>query len=415
MAAAVNAAPLVVPSSVLGLDGAVAPNERITMGAIGIGGMGTHDLRNFMIHDDVQFLAVCDVKPDHRIQAQERVNERYGNQDCKAYTDFRELLAREDIDAILCATPDHWHALIALATARAGKDIYCEKPISLTVAEGRAVADGMKRYGTVYQSGTQRRSIECFAFAVQAARSGAVGKIHTIRTYLSPGPSCGVEPPQPIPEGFDYDMWLGQAPYEPYTERRCTGAFRWIFDYSGGQMTDIGAHFNDLAQWGNDTELTGPIEYEGWAEFPKEGLFDTPTNYEVTATYASGVRLIMEAKDPRSVIFEGDAGWISVDDDGYVKGEPASLIQWYKSKNITQYGYSRMYGHHRNYLDCVKTRELTLAPPEVAHRSTTTCHLANICLRLGRKIRWDPETEQCLDDPEANRMLSRSMRSPWHL
>jgi predicted dehydrogenase len=374
--------------------------------------MGTHDLKNFLEQDDVQFLAVCDVDTEHRNKARDLVNEKYNNKDCAAYNDFYELLARDDIDALLIATPDHWHALLAIAGAKVGKDMYCEKPISLTIAEGRAVADTMKRYSIVYQSGTQRRSIRSFAFAVETARSGKIGKLHTIHTNLSAGPSCGLEQPQPVPKSFDYNRWLGPAPYEPYTPKRCHGSFRWILDYSGGKLTDIGAHFNDLAQWGNDSELTGPIAYEGWGKFPRDGLFNTPTNFEVTATYADGVKMIMHDKLPRAVKFVGDEGWVSVDDDGNVDARPKSIL---KLRNFKQHGYAYMDGHHRNFLDCVKTRARTIAPPEVAHRSTTICHIGNICLLLGRKVKWDPETERFINDPEADRMISRTMRSPWHL
>ena len=412
VAAAAVAAPYIIPSSVLGAGRVVAPSERITMGGIGIGGMGTYDLKNFLEENDVRCLAVCDADAGRLNKAKDLVNNKYDNKDCAAYSDFYELLARDDIDALMIATPDHWHALIAIAGAKAGKDMYCEKPISLTIAEGRAVADTMKRYGTVYQSGTQRRSIRSFAFAVQMAQTGKIGKLHTIHTNLSEGPRCGPEKPQPVPAGFDYNRWLGPAPYEPYTPKRCHGSFRWIYDYSGGQLTDIGAHFNDLAQWGNDSELTGPIEYEGWAKFPKDGLFNTPVNYEVTATYADGVKMIMHDKSPRAVRFVGDEGWVSVDDDGNVNAEPKSIL---KLRRFKQHGYSYMKGHHRNFLECVKTRARTIAPPEVAHRSTTICHIGNICLRLGCKVRWNPQTEQFIDAPEANRMIARAMRPPWHL
>ena len=406
------ALPYIVPSSALGAAGSTAPGNRITMGAIGVGGMGTYDLKNFLEQDDVRFLGVSDVETKHRNRARDLINEKYGNKDCAAYNEFEQLLARDDIDALLIATPDHWHAPIAVAGAKAGKDMYCEKPISLTIAEGRAVADTMKRYSIVYQSGTQRRSIRSFSFAVETARTGKVGKIHTIHVNLSEGPSCGVQQIRPVPDGFDYDRWLGPAPYEAYTPLRCHGNFRWLLDYSGGKLTDIGAHFNDLAQWGNDSEMTGPIEYEGWGEFPKDGLFNTPTKYEVTATYADGIKLIMHAKSPRSVKFVGDEGWVSVDDDGNVNARPESIL---KLRRFQQQGYAYMTGHHRNFLDCVKTRATTIAPPEVAHRSTTVCHAGNICLLLGRKLKWDPKTEQFINAPEANRMMARTKRSPWHL
>ena len=325
---------------------------------------------------------------------------------------YREVLEQKNVDAVIIATPDHWHTVIAVAALRGGKDVYCEKPISVTIAEGRAVAEAVERYGIVYQSGTQRRCIPAFAYPVEVARSGRLGRIHTVHTCLGAGPSCGIEPPQPVPEGFDYDRWLGPAPAEPYTPRRCHGSFRWIFDYSGGKLTDIGAHFNDLAQWGIDMENTGPVEYDGSATFPEEGLWDTPMYYSVVCRYANGIRLVMHDVEPRSVRFEGEHGWISVDDSGLVLADPPSLLE---GASFKQEQYDVMYGHQRNFLDCVRTRARPIANAEVAHRSSTVCHAANLCLRLGRKLYWDPVQEQFLNDDEANRMRSRAMRAPWHL
>ena len=410
--AAAMTAPYFVPSAALGKDGAVAPSERLTMGCIGLGGMGTRDMHDFLTNADVQVVAVCDVDTLHRNAAKNIVDKEYGNKNCAAYNDFREVIERDDIDTVMIATPDHWHAIISIEAARAGKDIYCEKPISLTVAEGRAVVNAMKRYDRVYQSGTQRRSIGCFRFAVEVARSGMIGQLHTIHTHLDEGRSCGPQPPQPVPKDFDYDMWLGPAPYEPYTPKRCHGSFRWIYDYSGGQLTDIGAHFNDLAQWGNNTELGGPIEYEGRAEFPRNDLFDTPIHFRVEAAYADGVKLIYHDTLPRAVRFEGSEGWVSVDDNGNVDASPKSIL---RTRTIIKQSYAHWTGHHRNFLDCVKSRGRTIANPEVAQRSATTCHIGNICLRLGRKLQWDLETERFVNDPEADRMLARTMRSPWRL
>lgn len=406
------AGPVIISASALGRNGAVAPSGLLTMGCVGIGNMGTTDLQNFLANPGVRVLAVCDVRAGRRDHAKALVDAQYQNQDCAAYNDFREILARDDIDTVMIATPDHWHALIAIEAARAGKDIYCEKPISLTVSEGRAVVEAMKAHSRVYQSGTQRRSIGCFRFAVDVAKNGMLGKLHTIHTYLAPGPACGVEPVEPVPEGFDYERWLGPAPEAAYTTKRCEGSFRWVYDYSGGQLTDIGAHFNDLAQWGNNTELSGPVRYEGWAEFPKEGLFNTPVRYEVTATYPDGVKLIYHDTEPRAVRFEGDEGWIMVDDDGNVDASPKSIL---RTRQISKQSYFNWKGHHQDFINCVKTRGVPIAPPEVAQRSTTTCHLGNICLRLGRPLQWNVETECFVDDPEADRMLTRAMRAPWRL
>ena len=411
-------AALAVPCVVSSLGrGAAAASERITMGAIGLGGQGMHNLKSFLTFDDVRVVAVCDVDANHLQRAKETVDAAYGNRDCTAYNEFREVLARDDIDTVLIATPDHWHAILAIEAAKAGKDIYCEKPISLTVAEGRAVAETMKRYGTVYQSGTQRRSIACFRFGVDIARSGMLGELQTLHCYYHNGPTCPPQPVQPVPEGFDYDRWLGPAPFEPYTRARCHGSFRWLYDYSGGQLTDLGAHFADLAQWAHGDENTSPTRFEGRAEFPQDGLFNTPVRFEVVATYPDGVKMIMHdetepGRGPRGNKFVGTDGWVSVDDTGKVTASNDAIM---RKLNAAQQGYAYMAGHHRDFLDAVRARGRTIAPPEVAHRSTTTCHIANICLRLGRKLQWDPAAERFIGDPEADRMLARATRSPWRL
>ncbi|MEN6576047.1 MAG: Gfo/Idh/MocA family oxidoreductase [Phycisphaerales bacterium] len=413
-AAAALAVPYVVSSRAWGAD---APSRRITMGAIGLGNQGLHNLKSFLTFDDVRVLAVCDVDAGHLQRAKDTVDAAYGNKDCATYKDFRDVLARADLDTVLIATPDHWHAILAIEAAKAGKDIYCEKPISLTVAEGRAVVEAMSRYNRVYQSGTQRRSIGCFRFGVDIARSGLLGELQTLHCYYHNGPTIPPQAVEAIPPGFDYEMWLGPAPWAPYTPRRCHSTFRWIYDYSGGQLTDLGAHFVDLAQWAYGDEPTSPTEYEGWAEFPKDGLWNTPVRFEITATYPDGVKLVMHdetepGRGPRGNKFVGTAGWVSVDDTGKVTASSDAIL---RKLNAAQRGYEFMEGHHRDFLDCVRTRARTIASPEVAHRSTTTCHIANICLRLGRKLHWDPVTERFVGDPEANRMLARAMRSPWKL
>ena len=428
LGAAVTAAvvvPYFVPSSALGKEGTVSPSERITMGGVGMGGQGTRDMRNFMTCADVQFIAVCDADSGRCRQAKATVDENYANKDCTAYADFRELLARDDIDAVLSATGERWHALTSIYAARAGKDIYCEKPMSLTIAEGRAVADVAKRYGTVYQCGTQRRSMRSFAFAVNVARSGMLGKLHTLHSFVKTGQSCGVLTPQPVPDGFDYEMWLGPTPFIPYNPDFVRSLWKNHFDYSGGMITDWGAHCNDLAQMANDSELTGPVEYEGTAEFPDKGFCNVPVALHVEARYADGVRLIMhDKKSPDvwpnlngelSVKFEAAEGWVYVDDGGNVDAQPKSLLQTQKFEKQQWTDAANWQGHHRNFLECVKTRARTIASAEVAHRSTTTCHVANICLRLGRNVSWDPQAERFVNDADADKMISRPMRNPWRL
>ncbi len=420
------AIPSVVPASALGGAGTVAPSERIVMGGIGLGGQGQRNMRNFISHTDVQWVAVCDVDTERRNQAKAIVDEDYGNTDCATTVDFRELLARRDIDAVLIATSDRWHSPLSIMAAQAGKDIYCEKPMSLTVAEGRALADTVKRYGTVYQCGTQRRSMRTFAFAVQLARSGKLGRLTTLHSYVRAGSACPTLPPQPVPAELNYDLWLGPAPYRPYHKSFVyEHAYNNNFSYSGGMITDWGAHCNDLAQWANDSEHAGPVEFEGTAEFPRDGFGNVPTALHVEATYANGVKLLMHDKKERplwptdnselAVMFQGTEGWVYADDGGNVLAQPESLLEQQRFQRQTWMDAANWAGHHRNFLDCIKTRRAPIAPAEIAHRSVSTCHVANICLRLGRKLRWDPDTETCVDDAEANRLLARAMRSPWRL
>ena len=417
--AAVLGAPWLVRASALGAEGAPPPSDRLTMGCIGIGGQGNNDSQAFLASPLSQVLAVCDVDSGRRGAAQKRVEGFYAARGgpvprCTAHNDFREILDRPDIDAVMIATPDHWHAVISILAAQAGKHIYCEKPISLTVAEGREVADAIRRIGVVYQSGTQRRSVGHFRFTCEIVRNRRIGKLVRIIEYLGAGPSCPMRPSPPVPQGLDYEMWLGPAPWAPYYPERCHGSFRWFLDYSGGKITDQGAHFIDTAQWANDSEHTGPIEFEGQGTFPRDGLFDTPITFHVTATYANGVKL--DITDPLinndwAVRFEGTDGWVLVNRT-QVKASRPSILE---PLGPSEAPLPRSDHHQQNFLDAVRTRRPVIAPPEIAHRSTTICHLAVICLRLGRKLQWDPIKEQCVGDDDANRMLARARREPWTL
>ena len=396
------ALPYVIPSGVLGRAGTVSPSEQITLGAIGLGGRGSYDLNFFLGCPDVKVLAVSDVQGNRRAKGKNMVDRKYGNADCQTYLDFRELLARPDIDAVLIATGDNWHALASIMAARAGKDIYSEKPMSLTVAEGRAVADTVQRYGTVYQCGTQRRSITRFRFAMDLARRGRLGPLNLLLAekhrftwkFVSLPPQA-----QPAREVVDWDMWLGPAPWRPYNEgymqRKVWAASR---DFSGAEFTEWGSHTVDLCQFANDADATSPIWYE-------------PTAGTVKAKYANGVELLFSRHEwPLGVRFEGSDGWVEVDDDGNINAHPKSLLS---SRKFGK-GYPAD-NHIRNFLDCVKTRAQTISNAEAAHRSNTVCQIANICKFLDRKLHWNPETERFINDEVANSMLSRSMRAPWRL
>ena len=412
--------PYMVPASALGLNDSVAPSNRTTIGCIGVGGMGSSNMNSFLAFREVHIVAVCDVDRSHREAAQATVNQRYGDEACAGYTDFRELLARDDLDAVSIAVPDHWHAIPAIRAAKRGLDIYAEKPLALTIEQGRAMTEAVRRYGVVWQTGSWQRSQEHFRHACELVRSGRVGRIHTVEVGLPTGSGCGVEPEMPVPDGFDYDFWLGPAPEAPYTEKRCHWNFRWILDYSGGQLTDWAAHHCDIANWAMGTEHTGPVEIEGRGEFPREGLWNAATHYKFEARYAKGASPV--APDGFTMIvsnafhmgakFYGEDGWIQVWRGGLIT-EPAGIknsiigpsdVRLYDSRN-----------HHKNFLDCRKTRAKTITPIEVAHRSISIAHLGNIAMQLERRVKWDPENECFINDPEADRMRSRAMRGSWHL
>ena len=409
------ALPYLVRSSALGKAGNVAASERITLGMIGTGSHGRDmNLKTFLTLNDAQVVAVCDVDRNHSQLAFEMVSKRYGHKDCAVYGDFREVLARPDIDAVMISTPDHWHVPIAIAAAKAGKDIECEKP-TLTIEQGRQLVETMKRYNRVFQWSTEDRSVDVYHRMCELVRNGRIGKVHTIKVELPSGPAGPGNPaPMPVPEGFDYDMWLGPAPWAPYTKDRCHYEFRWILDYSGGELTDWGAHLLDGAQWGNNTEHAGPVEVEGKGVFWREGLYNTAKEYHIEYTYANGVKLIVDSGTP-SLRFEGSDGWIG--NRGWrapLQAQPASILSSVIGPDETHL-YTCPGGEQRNFLDCVKSRQECYFPPEIGHRCFTIAHIGNIAMLLGRKLKWDPQAERFTDDEEANRMLGRAMRSPWHL
>ncbi len=407
--------PYLVSSSALGKAGTVAASERITVGFIGTGGHGIDmNLKSFLAQPDAQAVAVCDVDPVNLHKARDLVNARYGNTDCLTTQDFREILARADIDAVMISTPDHWHVPISIAAAKAGKDVECEKP-TLTVEEGRRLVQTMQRYGRVFQWSTEDRSVDVYHRMCELVRNGRIGKVHTIRVELPIGPDTPGNPePMPVPEGFDYDMWLGPAPWAPYTKDRCHWNFRWIFDYSGGMLTDWGAHLLDGAQWGNNTEHTGPVEVEGRGVFCQGGLYDTAREYHLQYAYADGVKLFVDSGEP-SLRFEGTDGWVG--NRGWrgklEASRPAILDSAIGPDDI--HLYTCPGGEQRNFLDCVKSRQACYFPPEIGQRCFTIAHIGNIAMRLGRKLGWNPQEERFVNDDEANRMLRRTARSPWDI
>ncbi|MCK4292626.1 MAG: Gfo/Idh/MocA family oxidoreductase [Planctomycetes bacterium] len=424
-ASALLLGPTIVPNSVFG---AGAPGNRVTVGMIGMGRQAYHsNLKTFLNFSDVQVVAVCDVDGWRLDNARKAVEKHYGSgrssgtfKGCSAHRDFREVLERGDIDAVMISTPDHWHVPMATAAARAGKDICCEKPLTLNIAEGRVLSDTVRRYGRVFRTDSEFRSHECFRRTCELVLNGRIGKVHTIRTGVPAGDVAGTpQPEMTVPEELDYDLWLGPAPLAPYTLKRVhprqsyarPGWMR-VLDYCEGMVTNWGAHLNDIAQWGNGTERTGPVEVEAGGKFPSDGLWNVLLSFEVRYKFANGVRMFYAISRPY-VRFEGTAGWIEADyGKQSIKAEPQSIL---KSKIAPDEIHLPLKHEKRDFIDAVKTRGQTLEDAEVGHRTTSLCQLGHIAIQVGRKLKWDPDAERFTNDQTANRLLHRPMRSPWML
>jgi predicted dehydrogenase len=432
--------PSIVPASVLG---SASPGNRINIGAIGTGRISRgHDLPGIWRYDSARIMAVCDLD-SHRVEeARVLVNKHYSITQGKAYdgvttySDYRELLANKDIDAVVISTPDHWHALIAIDAVRAGKDVYLQKPASLTVAEGRALSDAVHRSGRIFQIGSQQRSSPQFRYAAELVRNGRIGQLRTVKIGLPGDPAGEEEPVMPVPKGLNYDMWLGSTPVVPYTEKRVhphSGYDRpgWLRceQFGAGMITGWGAHHIDSAHWGMDTEYTGPVEIWGTAEFPKAGLWDVHGPFRTEALYADGVHMIVTGEYPNGIRFEGTEGWIFVSrgNETVTSSDPVAKLRDSQAlaasdpriiKSVIGPDEIHLYEskeHHGNWLDCIKSRQQPIAPVEVAHRACSACLLHHMAMKLKRKLHWDPLKERFLNDDEANAMLSRPQRSPYAL
>jgi predicted dehydrogenase len=407
----------IVPASALGKAGRPAPSNRITVGCIGMGGMGSGNMHGFMGQPDVQVVAVCDVDRNHLNGARDAVNGHYKGQGCGAYGDFRELLARGDLDVLSLATPDHWHAVPAVMALNAGLDVYGEKPISHCLMEGRAMADAQRRNGRVWQTGSWQRSQGHFRFACELVRNGRIGKVVRVEVGLPTGRPIGPVQFKDAPPHLDYDFWVGPSRWLPYCDKRTHWDWRWQLDFGGGQMMDWIGHHGDIAHWGMGWDETGPIEIEGAGEYPATGIWDAATTYYFVATYRGGIEMHVANGGNRGI--GGGTKWIGADgrwvwvDRGGLDANPKSLLN--ERIGPDEVRLFRSPGHHREFLDCVKSRARTTTPAETAHRSASIGHLGQIAMITGRRIRWDPEAERILNDPTASRMLSTPMRSPWRL
>jgi predicted dehydrogenase len=411
--------PYIVPSSVFGADGSVAPSERIVIGCIGVGSQGTSNMSAFLNKPDVKIIAVCDVDKRHLNWAKLSVDYKYDNNDCMVYHDFRELIARDDIDALSLALPDHWHSIPVVMAARAGKDMFAEKPLARTIHEGREMVKAVTRYGRIWQTGSWQRSVADFRRACELVINGRIGKVYKVEVGLPTGRGGGNLPVKPVREGIDWDFWLGPAPWRPYVEFGHRGPhwdWRWIMDYSGGQLTDWAGHHVDIAHWGLGLDLTGPVEIEGRGEYPRDGIFNVPVWYKFTCKYANGLTMVVanDRQQPHGMgtCWYGEKGWIHVNRGG-LWAEPRSVLIEVIGPNEIRLYESR--DHFKNFLDCVKSRSQTITPIEVAHRSISVGLLGEIAMLTEQKLKWDVESERFLNSDEANRLLSRSMRSPWHI
>lgn len=375
------------------------------MGILGCGGRGTYDLGIFLQQPEVQFVAVCDVRSERRDAGKKVVDDRYGNTDCNTYRDMFEMFERKDIDALLIATGDRWHTLASILAAKAGKDVYCEKPCSMTIGESLALADGIRHYGRIYQAGTQRRNIGNFMHAVHLAHSGRLGKLHTVHANtLAPATNHDWLPGEPEPDRdtVDWERWLGPTPWRPYNAAYVAGRWRGYFDFHGGGILEWGAHTIDLCQWACQMDKTTPVNFE-------------PQGSTVVARYANGIKLVMRdtgwlGMGTCSVRFEGDEGWIETGDSGNMLLGPSSLKSEFRE--FTDAGTDPT-THIREFLRCVKSRGIPAANADVASQTHIAAHAAYIASQLGRSVQFDPVTEAFVNDDEASRMRTRTYRAPW--
>jgi predicted dehydrogenase len=432
--------PAIVPSSVFGQ---YAPSKRINVGAIGLGRISRgHDLPGIWRYDRAQVMAVCDLDGNRLTEGKKLVNDFYAAKTgkpydgVKGYANYRDLLANKDVDAVVISTPDHWHALNGIDAVRAGKDVYLQKPASLTIAEGRALSNAVQSSGRILQIGSQQRSTVQFRYAAELVRNGRIGDLQRVEVGLPGDPAGGDKTPMPVPASFDYDMWLGETPYVPYTVDRVhpqKGYDRpgWLRmrQFGAGMITGWGAHHVDSAHWGMNTEYTGPVEIWGEAKFPEQGLWDVHGSFKTEALYANGVRMSISGDYPNGIKYYGSKGWIFVsrgneqvtksdpvaklnDNTALASSDPRVIKSAIGPDEVHLYKSEEQHG---NWLDCIISRQPPVSPIEHGHRACSTCLLHDIAMVTKRKLRWDPVKERFINDDEANSMLSRPQRAPYLL
>jgi len=431
--------PTIVPAHVLG--GKDAPSNKINIGQIGCGRIArTHDLPGTWKHEKARIMAVCDLDRHRTEETKQLVEEYYTKKtgqsnyiDVKMYDDYREMLLNKDIDAVMISTPDFWHAQPAMEAALAGKDIYLQKPTSLTIHEGRQLANVIKKTGRILQVGTQQRSTSQFRIAAELVRNGRIGKLHTVKVGLPGDPSGPPAPAMPVPNGFNYDMWLGSTPYVPYTEiavhpQKGYDRPGWLRmeQFGAGMITGWGQHHFDSAAWGMDTEYTGPVSVEALAEFPKSGLWNVHGDFMSKAEYANGITMYTSGGFPNGIRYEGSEGWIFVSRGDYA-ATPTDPTSKVRSKALdasdpkilsSVIGANEIHLYHSddqhgNWLDCIETRKEPISPIEIGHRACTVCLITHVAMKVPGKLQWDPSKEIFVNNKEANSWLRRSQRAPY--
>jgi len=417
--------PMFLPGRVLGLGENVAPSNRITLGIIGCGNMGTQNTNAFLNQPDCQVVATCDVDQSRLTKLTATVNEQYGHQDCQTYHDFRELLARTDIDAVMIALPDHWHGLAATEAARQKKDIYGEKPLAHTVAEQQAIVRAVKQHDRIWQTGSWQRSVRSFHKAAEIVRNGLIGTVQRVEVGLPKNYNGAEESqknnmlPVPPPPELDYDLWVGPAKMIPYIPARLHRHWRWNYNFGGGQLMDWIGHHCDIAHWGCDFDNSGPHEIKGHGEFPPPGgVWDAAKVYRIELKYPHGITMTIAGgyDDIRGGIkWIGTDGWVHVDRELFEASNP----EWRRWKDLPEdlrkVKLYTSHNHYQNFLECVKSRQPTITPAEVAHHSALPGHLGLISMLTGRTLKWDASAEKILDDVEAAKLLARDFRPPWRL
>ncbi len=410
--------PQIIPSSALGMGGKMAPSDRIVIGAIGTGSQGTGNMREFLkLKNGVQFVALCDVDSDHLANAKNVVDQANKNSDCRTYGDYREFLEKEKLDAVTIALPDHWHGIIYTEAANKKLNVYGEKPICRTIEDGQTIVKAVKKNNIIWQTGSWQRSQSNFHHGAELALNGRVGKVKYIEVGLPDGGNnIGTPPVQEVPAQLNWEMWLGPALKVPY-RGVSHWDWRWILDYSGGQLTDWAGHHIDIANWGAGLEYTGPVEISGRGVYPADGLYNVPVEYDFLCKYSNGIemRVANASRLPLGMgtTWHGDLGWVHVDRGNVISASDPKILDEVIGENEKRLFKSD--NHYQNFVDCVRSGKEAIAPIEPAYRAISVALLGEIAMTTGETIKWDPEKEEIVGNQRAARLLSRPYRQPWTL